>query len=220
MIPLPLLLPLLGLILAPAAPRILAEPLVPNGGFEVADPADPNRPAGWDPPDGLGVQWAEAPDPVEHGRAIRMDTSVPEKAMEEQWRRKGLTNWHIPNAAGNAIADTYGLSYYSAPFPAVSGATYRVSFDFRGGSGAKLWVRGYGVVMGRHRRLYEIVVNCPNSPDRWTSRSEEFNPTRLRPETNELKVMLYAYHPPGVYWFDNIRVEQVQTNAPAAAQGP
>jgi hypothetical protein len=40
-----------------------------------------------------------------------------------------------------------------------------------------------------------------------------FSPTRVRPEVTEMRVMLYAYWPPGVYWFDNVRIE------PAADEG-
>ena len=34
-------------------------------------------------------------------------------------------------------------------------------------------------------------------------------PTKFRPEVTEMKVMLFAYHPPGVYWFDNVKIEPV-----------
>ena len=29
------------------------------------------------------------------------------------------------------------------------------------------------------------------------------------PEVTEMKVMLYAYWPPGLYWFDNVTIEPV-----------
>jgi len=34
-----------------------------------------------------------------------------------------------------------------------------------------------------------------------------FHPTKYRSNVAEFKIMLFAYHPPGVAWFDNVRVE-------------
>ena len=31
-----------------------------------------------------------------------------------------------------------------------------------------------------------------------------------RPGVSEMKVMLYAFWPPGVYWFDNLTIEPVE----------
>ena len=182
-----------------------AENLVPNGDFEAG--AD-GVPAAWDKPDGLGVVWAAAPE--REGRAIRLDTSVSERAMQASWARSGLTNqWSIPKPAANAIADTYGLSYYSTNFPCVSGATYRVTCDTRGPGPAKVWVRGYGPFRGRRVRRYEAVMNCAANLNTWHTSTMEFNPTARRPEVDELRVMLYVWYPPGAYWFDRVRVERV-----------
>ena len=184
--------------------------LVRNGGFEQTDGGDASRPAGWDKPDGLGVQWTNSVPGDGHGKAIRMDTRVTEQQMVAQWKKIGLTQWDIPKPADNAIAATYGLSYYSETIPVRSGQVYRVTFDFKGPSGgAKVWVRGYGMLQGEMRRRYETIVNCRVSSGEWTAFSQEFHPTKFRPEVTEMKVMLYAYWPPGVYWFDNVRIEPV-----------
>jgi hypothetical protein len=192
--------------------------LLPNGAFERVDPRDPTKPAHWDKPDGLGVQWTQAPaEPGSQarGRAIRMNTAVSEQAMVAQWRRMGITQWAIPKPAGNAIAETYGLSYYSDPIPVQPGTTYRVTFDYFGASGgAKVWVRGWGLLNGEKRRRYETIVNCRTSRAGWNTLSQEFTPTKNRPEVSEMRVMLYAYYPAGVYWFDNIRIEAVGQAGP------
>ena len=182
--------------------------LVANGSFAQPDPQRAKAPLGWDLPDGLGVQWTNAPDG--HGRAIRMDTRIPETRMNASWTQAGLTNdWFIPHAAGNAIAETYGLSYYSVPFEIASGVTYRVTCDVFGPSGAKIWVRGYGQFRGKLTRQYEKVLNCYGRGESWRTCSEVFNPTQHRPDVTQMRVMLYAYYPAGVYWFDNVRVEAV-----------
>jgi hypothetical protein len=185
--------------------------LVVNGGFEKADAADKAKPAGWDRVDGLGVQWTQAPDTA-HGKAIRMDTRVSEKAMQEQWIKTGLTNiWNIPKPDNNPIADTYGLSLYSDPIPVKPGQAYRITFDYKGADGgAKVWVRGWGVFQGEKRRRWETYVACHSKGDGWTTCSQVFHPTKFRPDVTEMRVMLFAYHPPGVYWFDNVRIEPAQ----------
>ena len=182
--------------------------LVANGDFSQPDPMQSTAPLGWDLPDGLGVQWTNASDGS--GCAIRMDTRISETEMNASWTRAGLTNdWFIPHAAGNAIAETYGLSYYSASFAVASGVTYRVTCDVRGPAGAKIWVRGYGTVHGKVTRRYETVLNCYGSGDAWRTCTQVFNPTKHRPDVTEMRVMLYAYYPVGVYWFRNVWVEAV-----------
>jgi hypothetical protein len=180
--------------------------LVINGDFEKADPAVAGQPLFWEKPDGLGVQWVDEPG---RGKVIRMDTRVSEKAMVAQWEKTGKTNeWNIPNAAGDAIAETYGLSFYSNAFAIKSGQAYRVTFDLKSSGGSKVWVRGYGMLRGEKRRLYEKVVHCKPKGE-WATVSEVFHPTKFRPAVTEMRVMLYAYYPPGVYMFDNVRVDPI-----------
>jgi hypothetical protein len=188
-------------------------PLVVNGDFTAADPADARRPLGWDLPDGLGVSWLDAPG-TGHGKAIRMDTRVSERDMVTRWQELKL-DWNIPDPATSPVSDTYGLSYYSAAFPAKSGQAYRVSWSFIGNAGGvKVWVRGYGPgTEGGERRIFEAVSEggqhlAGASPD-WRSAGHCFHPTRMTPKVTSLKVMLFAYHPAGVYWFDDLRVEEI-----------
>ena len=179
--------------------------LIPNGGFEEADAANPGKPAGWDVPDGLGVQWVEA-EGGGSGKAIRMDTAVSEKDMVASWRKAGLDQWDVPKATGDAIAATYGLSYYSDWLPVVSGQVYRVRFRWKGPGGAKVWVRGYGLLRGEPRHIFDALINGEGGQD-WTAQSQTFHPTRRTPHVTRMRVMLYAYWPPGVYWFDDVRLE-------------
>jgi hypothetical protein len=161
-----------------------AQDILTNGDFEKTDAADPARPAGWDRVDGLGVQWTQSPGDA-HGRAICMDTRFSEQAMQAQWTKTGLTNiWNIPKPGKNAVAETYGLSLYSAAMPVKPGQAYRITF-----------------------------VDCHAKDDGWTTQSQIFHPTKFRPDVTEIKVMLFAYYPAGVYWFDNIHLEPVADTA-------
>ena len=211
----------LALWLTGAVAAGAATNLVANGGFEAADPSDPRRPAGWALPDGLGVRWEPG---GADGRAIWMDTRISEADLVRRWRETGLTNlWDIPRPARNPVAETYGLSYYSEPFPVVSGQVYRVRCDIHGKGGVKVWVRGYGHYRGRWTRRYEALLNARGRADGWTANALEFDPTRRRPEVTEMRVMLFAYYPPGRYGFDNVVIEPVPhpiPTAPAASDPP
>jgi hypothetical protein len=182
-----------------------------HGDFEQADAHDASRPAGWDRVDGLGVQWTRAPE-AGHGKAIRMDTTISEKAMQDQWVKTGLTDiWNIPKPSNGAIAETYGLSLYSDSIPVTPGQAYRITFDYKGADGgAKVWVRGWGLIQGQKRRRWETYVACHSQGGGWTTCSQVFHPTKSRPDVTEMKVMLFAFYPAGVYWFDNVRIEPVK----------
>ncbi len=188
--------------------------LLVNGDFEQADPANPQKPAHWDLPDGLGVQWAASP--VGSGKSICMDTSIPEDVFVANCNKVGVLQWVFPNPKKNAISDTYGLSLYSEAVPVEPGKAYRVSFDYwsEKGTEAKVWFRGYGDLAGKKKRLYEGVIPCA-SRGQWQHFTGLFHPTKHRPGVVEFKVMLFAYHPPGVCWFDNVTVEAVTENPPA-----
>jgi hypothetical protein len=189
--------------------------LVANGDFERADATDANRPDAWDRPDGLGVRWLEVPkdlDGARHGKALCMDTSVSEKAMMAQWAKVHITDWNIPKATGDPVAASYGLSLYSRAFPIHAGKYYRVSVLFHG-SGAKIWVRGYALVdhhgITRHQRQYEALTELTASPKGWAVTTYDFNPTLHTPGVTEMKVMIFAYWPPGITWFDDVCVREL-----------
>lgn len=200
---------LLLLLLTSARCPAQANSVLPHGDFEQPDARDPARP-GRDRVDGLGVQWTKAPDAA-HGKAIRMDTRISEQAMQAQWVRTGLTNlWNIPKPEKNAIAETYGLSLYSDPIPVKPGQAYRITFDYQGpDGGAKVWVRGWGMFQGEKQQRWNTTVTCHCKNRAWTTCTQVFHPTRARPEVTEMKVMLFAFYPAGVSWFDNIRIEPV-----------
>jgi hypothetical protein len=190
-----------------------AQSVLPNGDFEQADPAQAGKPMHWEKPDGLAVQWTQAPSVAgtpPHGKAIRMDTSLSEKAVIASDAKAGLTQWVFPNAGDDAIAGTYGLALYSEAMPVLPGKTYRVTFDYMAekGTSGKLWFRAYADVDGQKKRVYEGNIDCGGSGT-WKQFSGVFHPTKYRPNVAEFKIMLFAFYPPGVAWFDNVRVEAV-----------
>jgi hypothetical protein len=186
-----------------------AASLLPNGGFEQPDPTNSAKPFGWDLFDGLGVKW-EAESADNPNRVIRMNTAVSEKDYVASCRRRGLEKWVFPNATNDSIAGTYGLSYYSDSIPVSTGIAYRITFRYKGASGgAKAWIRGYGLIRGEERRRFDTIVNCRTSSDGWNTLTQCFHPTRMTPTVTRMRVMLFAYWPPGVYEFDDVRITPV-----------
>jgi len=198
------------LLLGFAFPLLIhAQSLLPNGDFEQADPANPAKPAHWDLPDGLGVQWTNAPDNSGHGKAIRMNTAISEIDMNNQWVKVGITQWLFPHPKKNPIAESYGLSLYSDPVPLKPGQAYKIGFDYmsEGKTKGKLWFRAYVDREGNLHRLYEGVIDCA-SRGTWSHFTGTFNPTQHCPTVTQFKVMLFCYFPPGVCWFDNVTVAE------------
>ncbi len=61
---------------------------------------------------------------------------------------------------------------------------------------------------GEKKRVYEGTIDCGGSGG-WKQFTGVFHPTKYRPNVDEFKIMLFAYYPAGVAWYDNIRVEAV-----------
>ncbi len=193
-------------VLLTSSALFCAEPFLLNGSFEKVDPDDPEKPIGWEKPDGLGVSWIEEEG---RGKVICMDTSVSEKALSAQWEKKGITEWHNPSPADEPVAAYYGLSFYSDFFKIEPGQAYRISFDFKSSKpsgGGKLWVRGYGSFREKLRRRYETYIPCRTKDDLWVRISQCFHPTANTKDVVKMKVMLYSYWPPAKYYFDNIEI--------------
>ena len=62
---------------------------------------------------------------------------------------------------------------------------------------------------GEKKRVYEGTVDCSGSGG-WKQFTGLFHPTKYRPNVDEFKIMLFAYNPPGIAWFDNVQVEVVE----------
>jgi hypothetical protein len=203
-----------GLMIASHGQEVL-----PNGDFEKGDLMHPGKPLHWEQPDGLAIQWTDAPQ-VEgepsHGKAIRMDTSLSEKVVVDSFKKAGLTQWAFPHPSNDQIAGSYGLSLYSEPIKAEQGVMYKVTFDYYSeqGVGVKLWCRAYADANGQKKRVYEGIIEGQGGPG-WQHMSGEFHPTKHRPNVTEFKIMLFAFYPPGVVWFDNVHVVAQKDDSPA-----
>jgi len=141
-----------------------------------------------------------------------MDTSVSEIDVVASYQKAGLTQWVFPKPQKNAIAETYGLSLYSDAVPVIPGKNYRISFDYMSekGTAGFILMRAYANVNGQKKRVYEKKIEC-SSQGTWKTFTDVAHPGHSPIPIDEFKIMLFAYYPAGVAWYDNVKVEPIDS---------
>jgi len=182
--------------------------LVVNGDFEKGG----TSPLAWDRVNGMTTFY----DKGRTGRGLKIDTDVYESEFNAWMRRfrAGAPASRAPKKTPtsgnkyNTVAGNYGQSYYSADILVLPGKRYKVSIDFRG-TGGKIWVRWYGYVAGERRRVFDGQLNLRSATG---GKKWERGVRVLRiPKTGEtsgavevVRIVIYAYWPPGTFYFDNV----------------
>jgi hypothetical protein len=216
--------------------------LVKNGGFEEGDKC----PAGWliryarvdlseltdiHALDHLTIFWDTTHSPT--GKCIKMDSDVNQKEvhrrMEELIANPDAPFWpKTPTKPPkyDTAAGLEGVSFWSDPIPVEKGKMYRMSVDCMGRMEGiffpKMFVRGFGMMKDPKgqivkRKLYDTYVSCRvPGPGQWGHFTQTFSPTERTPAVAEIRVMLFAYWPPGLYYWDNVEIAEVP-EAEAAA---
>ena len=215
---------------SPAGPGYL----VRNGGFETGDQC----PDGWliryarkdlseltdiRVLDNLTLFWDSTASTT--GKCIRMDTDVIQKEvhrrMEELIANPGAPRWaKTPTRPPkfDTVAGLEGVSLYSEAIPVEPGKFYRMSVDAmtRVAAGIPMmFVRGYGMAKTAkgvriQKKLYDTYLACRfEQPGRWQHFEQVFCPTDRAPAVTEIRVMLYAYWEPGLYFWDNVALTEV-----------
>lgn len=214
--------------------------LVRNGGFESGDKC----PDGWliryarvdlsnltdiRALDNLTLFWEAKAGPT--GKCIRMDTDVIQKEVHRRmealiadpdaprWTKTPTRPPKYDTAAG-----LEGVMFYSDPIPVEKGKFYRMLVDAmaRTKGVPMMFVRGYGMAKtakGKQvkKKLYDTYVSCRfTTQGRWQHFEQNFCPTDRTPAVTEIRVMLYAYWPPGLYYWDNVAIAEVPESEAAA----
>lgn len=201
-------------------PLALAGPgpnLVPNGDFEGGKEGIP---ASWQRPDGLTSFWVDAPG--RKGKCIKLDSDVLQ--AEYLRRREEMKQENPPPAKPKSptrepkydtVAGGEGVGYYTDYIPADPKKSYRLTVSFRGEGALEpmVFVKGYFEDARRpepyrRRAGYEKYLKCPGGKE-WKTFSMVFQPRHEKLEIRWIRVELYAYWPPGTYYFDDVRVEEV-----------
>ena len=113
----------------------------------------------------------------------------------------------------DTVAGVEGVPYYSDWIEVERGRSYRLEVDFRSGSGRKapkVFVKGYILDPRRpkpyrRRVAYKKYLTCKGT-EKWKTFRTVFNPTARSGEVRWIRVMIFAYWPPGIYYFDNVKV--------------
>ena len=191
--------------------------LVKNGGFETGD----KSPEGWQRIDGLTTFWVGGGT---SGKCLKVNTDVYHNQWVE-WQKKykaGAAAAEAPQADPTSgpkydtVAGIYGAAYDSAPIPVQPGKAYKVSISYRGVSDdfffPKLFIRGWGDVKGEKRVLYDayLALRCKTAGKEWESNVRIVEiPTDTQSKIEYVVLKVYAYWPPGTFYFDNVSMKEV-----------
>lgn len=183
-----------------------AKNLVINGDFE----AGQLTPTAWQPLK-KHMSWVKDPD-GKSGRVVKFD---------------------MPRD----VAATYGMLLYSRPIKIETGATYRIRWRFKTMAPAvKLFIKGYGTFTkefgfeGQDREVWRSRKDPQFGPrvkneykrGEWTEYGHDFVPfagktdartgrfLRYPKQPKFLRLMLYAYWPKGVVYWDDIVVKKIK----------
>jgi len=211
-------------------PKVLGPMISQNPEFE---DGSGERPTGWDRIDGLCSFWIDDPTGGGRGKVIKMDTRMVQSQADDWWRkwRDGAPASAAPKPifaappAYDAVAGLHGVHYYSDWLEIKPGMRYRVLADLiatAGGGGApKVFVKGYALVKPTYREtepqrreIWRTYMPCRGAAGGWKHYSETFTiPDRgvrmsniATLQVKWIRIIPYAYWPPGVYYWDNVKV--------------
>ncbi len=196
--------------------------------------------------------WAENPHLVD-GDFQKGSGGVLQGSVPQGWEPDGAqpreplgkkVRW-IPEAGNPAnrvirftldkeTGDTYGVMYYSEPFPVDEGAVYRFQCRWRSnGPKVKVFIKCYdevGTTYGREstpatsdaspgssaplprgelREVYRSQQDLKGPTKVWNIQTEDFTPKHTKYTPRWGRVMLYAYLGAGVVEFDDVVLKQI-----------
>ena len=205
-------LSLTTLLVAAGALLRAGENLIPNGTFDEGAPYA----AHWERADGL-TSFFEAEEG--RGRIVKMDTLVDRdqalewaKAFKADPTLKPPAKRPIAPASYGSIGGNEGVMLDSELIDCKPGQDYKLTVDFKGDGKPFVWIKGFLMHPARQVLVdgYQTRLE-PGKPSatEWRTFSIGFNPTAKSPRIQKIKVRLYAYWPNGLYYFDNVRVEEI-----------
>jgi TolB-like protein len=192
--------------------------LVKNGGFETGAKSPDN----WQRIDGLTTFW---PAEGRAGKGLKIVTDVYHDQWVE-WQKQykaGASADKAPAAAqtsGNkydTVAGIYGVAYDSDPIPVAPGKSYKVSISYKGKSDdfffPKLFIRGWARVGDEDRVVYDayLALRCATGGKEWESNVRIIDvPKDTQSPVKYVKLKIYAYWPPGTFYFDDVSMKECQ----------
>jgi len=192
-------------------PLLAGDNLVKNGNFDEGEKTALH----WEMADGLTSFYEKEEG---RGRIVKMDTQV-ERQQALTWAEhfkadpslKPPKKKPISKKSYGTIGAVEGVMLDSELMDAKPGQNYKLTADFKGDGKPFVWIKGF--LMHPTRKIlvdgYQTRLE-PHSSSKteWRTFSIGFNPTK-NPRITKFKIRLYSYWPNGLYYFDNIRVEEI-----------
>jgi len=191
--------------------------LVANGGFEKGA----RSPTGWDRVDGLTTFWSGG---GVSGKCLKINTDVLQDEWAA-WRKKHADGARAADAPDptptsgpkyDTVAATHGIKYDSKPIPVAPGKAYKVSIRYKGKSTdfffLKLFIRGWAKVAGDMRVVYDayLALRCVEGSGKWKRGVRILEiPADTQAPVEYVVMKIYAYWPPGTYYFDDVSMKRV-----------
>ncbi|MFZ2653366.1 MAG: hypothetical protein WAX69_00480 [Victivallales bacterium] len=187
------------------------ENLLNNGSFDRGE----KTPDSWEPANGLTSFYVKEEG---RGRIVKMDSRV-DRMLALGWMKKFKEDPTATPPEPAYSKDQYaciggneGVWLDSELMNVKPGQDYKLTVDFKGPSSPIVWIKGFlfHPVRKDYADAYQTRL-VPDNPDKdnWKTFSIGFNPTARSPKVEKMKVRIYAYWPAGVYYFDNVKVEEI-----------
>jgi hypothetical protein len=207
-----LCLPQFALFLLLPLPLFAGDNLVKNGTFDEGEPFA----AHWEQADGLTSFFEKEEG---RGRIVKLDTQV-ERDQALEWAKafkadpmlKPPVKKPIAQTSYSSIGGNEGVMLDSELIDCKPGQNYKLTADFKGDGKPFVWIKGFLWHSKRNEFAdgYQTRLEPgTHSKTEWQTFSIGFNPTEKSPKIQKFKVRLYAYWPNGLYYFDNVRVEEI-----------
>ena len=148
-----------------------------------------------------------------------------------QWQREG-TNRFIRLSFDQSLGDTFGVMYYSDPFPVTEGTKYRFQCRWRtDGPNPKVFVKCYDETTSeyhakdqsrasneadsqRMREVYRSQQNLKGPVGQWNTQTEDFTPKHTKYTPRWCRVMFYGYLGAGNVDFDDVVIKEIVPASP------
>ncbi|MDR2440893.1 MAG: hypothetical protein LBE12_16145 [Planctomycetaceae bacterium] len=195
----------------------------------------------------METNWAKNPNLMEGGDFEKVSNKIPDGwesrcAQHREPIGRLVKRVEDPDKPGNhflhtqfdsGIAETFGLMYYSKPFPIEETATYRIDYRIRKSKGVKaiVFIKCYDTIdttfkptaealkegftdkLGQQtREVYRSQQNHwdMDHPNEWIQHSQEFTPRHTKYSPKFGRVMLFAYLTAGSVDYDDFVLKKIK----------
>ena len=186
----------------------------------------------WQPPDNLSSFWVKTPG--RKGKCLKIDSDVYLKeylARQEEMKKRPVPPARAKTVTKGKKYDTVGgvdgVGFLSDWITVEPDQFYRLEVDCMSPVSRKapfVFALGYLLDTKRpkpyqRRRAYKKYAAGTVTAS-WKTFSTEFCPTKHSKKVRWLRVKLYVYWPPGVCYFDNVRLTPIPAPGTSRARTP